>query len=108
MNTALLLLLATGISGRVTSGDHSPVATAVVSVTRPDSNWRRLLLTNARGEFSLQQLAPGRYELEAVKPGLKVATRTIVTVRPGPPQIVTLRMTVDTSAKTVALESVIP
>lgn len=108
MNLALFLTLSAGIMGHVTDARQVPVGAAVVTVTKADSGWRCLILTNARGQYTLAHLPPGRYEVEAVKPGLKVAARMLVTVRPGPPQAVDLRMTKDMAVKTVALQSVIP
>ena len=103
MHTALFLLLASGLTGHVTGVNESPIPAAVVTVIQPDSGWKRLILTNARGEYSLTQLPPGRYEVEAVKPGLKVAARTVVTIHPGESRDVNLRMTADRDTLTIGV-----
>jgi protocatechuate 3,4-dioxygenase beta subunit len=103
MHTALLLLLASGLTGRVTGVNLSPIPAAVVTILQPDSGWKRLVLTNARGEYSIAQLPPGRYEVEAVKPGLKVAAST-VTIHPGESPDVNLRMTADRDTLTIRVD----
>jgi carboxypeptidase family protein len=100
-----LLAQSAQLTGRVTTGDQAPVAAAVVSVTNPDSGWKRAVLSNDRGYFSLQQLPPGEYRVEAVKPGFKPLVETAVDLRARDSLVLELRLTVDPAPQTVVLDA---
>ena len=80
------------LEGRVTGSGAKAVPDAVVIVSRVDTAWKRSILTNKQGHFSLEQLPPGLYRVQAVKPQFKPASEELVEVRMGQPASVTLRM----------------
>ena len=80
------------IVGHITDARQAAVATAVVSVTNVDSESRRQVLSNAQGYFQLAPLAPGRYRIDAVKPGFRPYSRTLVGLNQGSSATVDLQM----------------
>lgn len=70
------------IAGRVIDPDGGVVPGVTVMVSSPLLPAARSLVTNARGEFAIADLAPGTYELRLSLTGFKTA-RGEVTVLPG-------------------------
>ncbi len=71
------------IRGVVSDPSGSPVAGAYVSVRDLQTNFKRSLLTNAKGVFVASLLPLGTYEVTARAVGFSQATRTGVPVRLG-------------------------
>jgi hypothetical protein len=80
------------ITGRITDSDGAVVAAAVVTATQVDSGATRHVLCNAQGYFQLAPLPPGKYRIEAVKPGFKPLLRTGVGLGSGLTASVRLQM----------------
>lgn len=59
------------ISGVVTNQQHKPVAKARIVATAIDTNVKRETITSKGGEYSLPDLAPGKYEIEVVAHSFK-------------------------------------
>src|SRR3712207_1751867 len=51
------------LEGTVRNAQGSPIASAQVGVTNPETNERRAAQTNDLGRFRFLGLAPGRYEI---------------------------------------------
>src|SRR5437763_5093429 len=56
------------ITGTVTDANGAVIPGATVSVWRPDGTKVKEYLTNAKGEYTLTGLAPGKYSLKAAAP----------------------------------------
>jgi Carboxypeptidase regulatory-like domain len=65
-----------GITGHITDTRRAAVAGAVVTVTQEDSGLTRQVLSNGRGFFQAAPLPPGTYEIDVVKPGFRLLSRT--------------------------------
>lgn len=94
------------LEGRVTGSGTKAVPAAVVIVSRLDSGWKRSILTNQRGRFSLGQLPPGEYRLQAVKPQFRLATEEVIEVRSGQSVDVILHMSAQKAPVVEATEEV--
>jgi hypothetical protein len=82
----------TRITGRVLDPSRAAVATTVVTVTQVDSGFRRQVLSNAQGYFQLAPLPPGQYRIEALKPGFKPLSNTLVGLHPGATATIDLQL----------------
>jgi hypothetical protein len=71
-----------GISGRVKVPSGQSAAGIGVTIRRGDEEVARAT-TNAKGEFEVQGLAPGRYGMTLRKPGLEVGRTEDLEVRAG-------------------------
>ena len=70
-----------GLRGRVKVGVGRPTDISVI--VRQGNREVKTARTNAKGEFEVSGLAPGRYGLTFRKPGLQVGRMDNVEVRPG-------------------------
>jgi hypothetical protein len=92
------------ITGHLTDASRAAVATAVITVTEVDSGAKRQVLSNAQGFFRIAPLPPGKYRIDAVKPGFMPLSRTGVELGPGSTATVDLRMDDAEVAETATLE----
>jgi carboxypeptidase family protein len=93
------------IKGHVVDGGQTAVATAVVTVTQEDSGSRRQVLSNAQGYFQLAALPPGKYQIDAVKPGFKPQSQKFVELDRGPTATIDLQMEKAGASEPVTLEA---
>jgi hypothetical protein len=93
------------IGGRVTVGGQSGVSTAIVTAFQTSSGWKRSVLTNQDGHYSLQGAPPGEYRLEAIKPGFKRSIKTGLSLRDGQPLSVDLPLAADPDPKAIAVRA---
>jgi hypothetical protein len=91
------------IAGRITDAGRSSVAAAIVTATQVDSGSKRQVLSNSQGFFQLAPLPPGRYRIEAAKPGFASLSRTGVWLGPGSATTIDLQME-NAEISAVALE----
>jgi hypothetical protein len=98
LGALLLLLLATGAHGqslldvRVVTEAGVPVASASVSVLRPDSSVARVAESDRGGRARLVGLTPGRYTVVAERLGFQPASRdVVVALERNPPVDLVLR-----------------
>ena len=94
---------ASTVRGRVI-GSGETIRTAVVTLTRIDSGWKRFVLTDQQGRFSISTLLSGHYRLEALKPGFKLASPKIVDVHSNQTLAVELRMEKDNASNDPTFE----
>jgi outer membrane receptor protein involved in Fe transport len=90
MKTAILILLmaacafgqvaSAALSGTVTDPSSAVVAGVVVRVTQPATGFGRATITDSRGNYSFDELAPGTYTVTAGKPGFRSYEATGVTL----------------------------
>ena|SRR5579862_2982329 len=71
------------LAGTLIASDATPVSSAVVTLVRAGTGWKRAVLSNQAGAFSFTGLAPGAYRLEAVKPGFRPVIRPLVHITSG-------------------------
>ena len=71
-----------GIRGLVHDAQHRPIAGAQVAVRAVNSDFRKTAVTNDLGEFRLEALPAGAYEVEVGAPGF-ADTRQPVTIISG-------------------------
>jgi hypothetical protein len=93
------------ITGRVLDAGQAAVATAVVTVTQVDSGSRRQVLSNAQGFFRIAALPPGKYRIDAEKPGFHRPPGTFVGLDQGSTATVDLQMEEAEVSETVTLEA---
>jgi outer membrane receptor protein involved in Fe transport len=72
----LLLLLqiaayAQSVRGTVTDPSHKPISHATLQLTQDQTNRRRSAVTDALGEFTIANLPPGEYRVEAEAEGFR-------------------------------------
>jgi hypothetical protein len=92
------------IMGHITDSRQAAVATAIVTVTSLESGSKRQILSNAQGDFQLTALPPGKYQIDAVKPGFRPLSPTGVELSPGSAFTLDLLMDAQVS-QTVSLEA---
>jgi hypothetical protein len=93
------------ITGHITDGNQSAVATAVVTATQVDSGSRRQVLSTAQGFFQLGPLAPGSYRIDVVKPGFKPLSQSGVELAGHLAATVDLRLEIAEGFETITLEA---
>ena len=69
-----------GIRGLVHDAQHRPIAGARVVVRAVNSDFRKTAVTSELGEFRLEALPAGSYEVEVSKPGFADATQSVTVV----------------------------
>jgi hypothetical protein len=90
---------AAAMAGCVTGRKQTPVAAAIVTITETDSGWKRTVLSDLRGCFSLSPLPPGSYRAEVLKPGFKPFRRAAIRLKAGESQALELRLFTDDTAE---------
>jgi hypothetical protein len=70
------------VSGKVTDSELNPVANATVRLVR-DGNVIQAARTDESGEFTIEQIPPGRHRISADKSGYKPAKSIPVVVKTG-------------------------
>jgi len=93
------------VAGHITDTSRAEVGTAIVTATQVDSGWKREVLSNAQGYYQLAPLPPGKYRIEAVKPGFKAFCRTDVELSPSIAATVDLQMEDAGVSETNSLEA---
>src|SRR5262245_22391635 len=74
---AVAQTIQSSISGTVTDSSHKPIAGAPIQVVHEETNRRRSAVTDAAGVFSVSNLAPGQYRVEADKDGFRKHSQQI-------------------------------
>src|SRR6202795_798040 len=64
-------ITSTTMYGQVVDATGAAVAGAPVSVTNTDTNLSRSVQTNSEGEYRIELLPVGRYQVEVTAPGFK-------------------------------------
>ena len=59
------------ITGVVTDAQYQPISGAAVQLTDEDTNRKRTVVTDPRGGFTIANLAPGQYRIEAEREGYR-------------------------------------
>ena len=59
------------ITGLVTDAAHQPIASASVQLTQVETNRRRNAVTDTQGGFTIANLPPGEYRIEAERDGYR-------------------------------------
>src|SRR3954453_23698259 len=59
------------ITGVVTDAAYQPIANAAVQLTQVETNRRRSVLTDLQGGFTISNLPPGEYRIEAERDGYR-------------------------------------
>jgi len=72
-----------GIHGVTRKPDGSPLSQAQVTLRNFEGTTERLVVSGDDGTFAMENLAPGRYELEATKPGFANSRVVSVELAPG-------------------------
>lgn len=100
---AVLALLSTGsayaqtttsLRGTVTDAQSAVIPQAVVTLTNTENGSTRQSLTSPVGEYQFVQIAPGKYNVTAEKPGFTTASSTGVTLLVNTPATLDLRLEV--------------
>ncbi len=66
-----------GIHGLVHDAQHRPIAGAQVVVHAANSDWRKSIVTSDLGEFRLEAVPVGVYEIDVTAPGFAEARQTV-------------------------------
>jgi Carboxypeptidase regulatory-like domain len=65
------------VTGVVTDAAFQPIANAAVQLTQMDTNRRRNAVTDAQGGFTIANLPPGEYRIEAERDGYRKHVRQL-------------------------------
>ncbi len=91
------------LSGEVTDVQGAIAPDTSVTITNSATGGSRKVLSNGRGEYSFQQVEPGNYKVEAVKPGFKTFTSDL-TLQVSSPATLNIRMEVGQVTDTINVE----
>lgn len=91
------------LTGTVTDPGGAPIDSARVRARFTDRSELREALTNSSGQYRLNALTPGRYELEIEAPGFATYRRTGIDVSVGAPIQIDVPLTLRTAAETITV-----
>ena len=90
------------LQGVVSDAQGAIIPDTVITVTNQDTAAVRKTLSDGMGEYTLAQLAPGPYKLEAVKPGFR-AFSTTVQLQTNTPATLPIKLEVGQVTETVSV-----
>ena len=94
----------TALSGTVTDATGAAVVGANVSISNAASGTKQSEVTTSKGEFSFEQIQPGKYLLQVVASGFSEQDQTIELLVSTPLRI-PVKLSVGTSEETVTVEA---
>ncbi len=65
------------VTGVVTDQAYQPISGAAVQLTEEDTNRRRTVLSDSRGGFTISNLPPGQYRIEAERDGYRKSVQRV-------------------------------
>src|SRR5258708_40247044 len=68
---------AQSVRGTVTDASHKPLSQASIQLTQSETNRRRTAVTDELGIFTISNLAPGEYRIEAEHAGFRKHVKPI-------------------------------
>src|ERR1700680_1981638 len=89
------------ITGLVTDASGGVVVSATVTVTNPQTNFRRAATTNAAGNYDFPALQPGIYNVRVEAPGFRTEIRTGVELQVQQAARIDFQLNVGSVAETV-------
>src|SRR6516162_9890127 len=98
----------TSLRGVVTDKQAAGVPTAAVVLRRPDTGFRRSVLTDAAGRYEFPQVPPGAYTVTAKKPGFADLERTGVELLVNTPAELNLTLEIASLNESVNVEAEAP
>ncbi len=100
---ALKQLPGASLSGTVKDPTGAVIAGATVAVTDTAAQTARTVVTNSRGRYLIDGLAPGAYRLEARAPGFNRQVLAAVAVAASPPTVQDIVLNVGAATQTVSV-----
>lgn len=101
-------LTTTAIYGRVTDATGAAMMGAQVSATNKDTNLSRTTVTNGQGEYRIELLPAGSYELQIRAPGFKTTVQSGIVLQVSVDARVDVTMDLGEMSQTVKVSSEIP
>src|SRR5215471_11674025 len=98
----------TSLRGVVTDKQAAGVPTAAVVLLRPDTGFRRNVLTDAAGRYEFSQVPPGAYTVSAKKPGFADLERSGVELLVNTPADLNLTLDVASVTESINVEAEAP
>jgi hypothetical protein len=98
----------TSLRGVVTDRQAAAVPTAAIVLLRPDTGFRRSVVTDAAGRYEFAQVPPGAYTVSAKKPGFAELERTGVELQVNTPAELNLTLEVASLTESVNVEAEAP
>jgi hypothetical protein len=89
------------LRGVITDPSGAVISQAAVTLTSPENGWSHGSVTDANGEYSFLQVAPGTYKLTVEKTGFATMTQNVVKLLVNTPTTLDLAMTVSASNEVV-------
>src|SRR5579862_6707970 len=89
------------LRGTVSDPGAAVIGEAAVTLTSPETGFKRQALTNASGEYQFLQVVPGTYRVIVEKPGFAILTRTDVKLLVNTPTTLDLHMEVEKLTESV-------
>jgi hypothetical protein len=107
-NAALLAQQTSNIAGLVRDASGAAVAAATVTLTETSTSARRVVTTNALGEYNARSLPVGTYRIEAEKAGFQKLSRDGVVLTTASTLSVDLVLQVGSQSQTVNVTEQVP
>jgi Carboxypeptidase regulatory-like domain len=95
----------TSLRGTISDPSGAVIPGAAVTIKSSDNGTARRRTTDAQGEYSFPQVAPGIYKLVAEKPGFATMTKDEIALLVNTPATLDLRMSLSTTGEVVNVAS---
>ena len=96
------------LNGRVTDESQAVLPGVTVTATHADTGATRTVVTDAAGTYSMPNLAPGPYRLEASLQGFRTHVQTGIVLQVGGAPTINLSLAVGNLEETVSVEAAAP
>jgi hypothetical protein len=96
------------ISGTVRDASGGVLPGVDVSVTQTETGLKRNAITDAEGAYTLPNLPPGPYQLEAMLQGFRTFSQTGIVLQVGASPVINVSMAIGQVAETVTVQAATP
>ena len=95
----------TSLRGTVTDSSGAAIAEAVVNLSDPSNGSARKVITDSKGEYQFQQIAPATYMLQVEKPGFSTLINKNVVLEVATPATLDCKLEVGSVGATISVEA---
>ena len=96
------------LNGRVTDESNAVLPGVTVTATQTDTGLTRTVVTDGTGTYSMPNLAPGPYRLEATLQGFRTYVQTGIVLQVGAAPTINVSLAVGNLEETVSVEAAAP